>query len=205
MDRPLESAETFTFPTGLLGKRRMVRIEGEGVRLGEGGGDWMRFDEIAEIRFWEAPARRMMVRNLDLHGRTGKLSIGASMPRSRGAEDPDAAEYFQACEATLRAIAAARPELQVTLRESRTLGGWFFVLGLLAILIGVGLPAAAVLTGRGNRLDVEGIIPVLALLLFGTLLTWSYRPWRPFVQVPVEGLAEILERMRSKQSESTGT
>lgn len=95
--------------------------------------------------------------------------------------------------AVLRALNTARPDIQI---------GWgirgharvvLFFLGLLCLLVGIGLPVAAIASGVSSDRFAAAALPSLLLLALGVVFSWANRPWAPLPTVPLSRLIAALE------------
>jgi hypothetical protein len=190
--------ERFEYKAAPIGKERALLVGDELARMLDSSGQELarvRYGEVLAARFVESRTRYGVSRRLDLDsgGTIFRVPMGVNAG-SEPSQEP-LASFYRGCAAVLTRVAQARPELEVELGESKAIRWVYFVLGLLAVALGLGLPIAALATGVAGDKVAGALIPSLLLLLIGALLTSSNRPGKPLPRVSVERLAGTLREM----------
>ena len=166
------------FPTKLI-----IRRNGQDVEI--------LYKDLKELRFWEmSSGRGMITRSLDLVMEDATKRISLSTGSAVGPEDHDYSTFMKATGAALSAIERHQPERVVSLSAGKGAGWTLFSIGVVALLFAAGLPIAAAMDGRNDRL-LAVAIPMVLLGALGLALM-SSRPWKKPETISARRLADVL-------------
>lgn len=117
--------------------------------------------------------------------------------------DPDARVFLGLVRDVLQALAEVSPELEVTLGSKGGPRTAMFAVGVVSLLAGGGIFAAALATGiSGDRL-AGAAVPMLLLVGLGGLVAYSYSPWRRPRTGRPGAVAAMIDDMIGKLADST--
>jgi len=188
----------FDYKPAPLAKERRLVLEERSARIETKDGiveQEVRFDDVDTMRFVERTAREFRMSRLDLIHGPETFRFACNGMRLDVPSEPPRSTFYVACTALLERLAQVKPQLEVTIDESKKIRRFWFALGLFALLLGIGLPTAAFLTGARSYKIVQGLVPSALLVLFGLGVTVSNRPWRPSPRVPPASLVETLRQI----------
>ncbi|WP_417206890.1 hypothetical protein [Antarctobacter sp.] len=197
--------ETFTFRRAPLRAATGWRLEGD-LLIGPPECPVPRcaLTEIEAAVFVDMSVQFMRLRRLDLIGPSGPFRIAINARRGLPPDDPDRAAHRALCQAVATRLAERAPDLPVRIGESGGLRRVWFGIGLLSLLTGLGIGAAALATGvRSDRL-VGMAVPLAALAVFGGMLLHRYAPWRKQAEIPVSALPALLAALDTAKAPSRG-
>lgn len=133
--------------------------------------------DVTGVRFVQTRLGDSDFRSLTLESETaGDWTLSINAARTAG-ENPDTVAYEEAMGAILVALHAVSPELPVTVGQSKRLQWVLFAGGLITLAFAIGLPAAVMADGRGERLAAV-IVPMGLLAVIGAALTFANWPGR---------------------------
>lgn len=149
------------------------------------------YTDLTDLGFVTQRIARTRTERLDLFTKNGKrtISINASY---RTGDDPQYLAFRNTLEQVSGAVNAARPDLMVTVGARGGARMTMFVIGVVTLLFALGF-AGIVLSesGPSDRLgDVAA--PLIAMLLFGGIISWTYRPGQKLVRLPIGAFAMAL-------------
>lgn len=166
------------FPTKLIIRRN-------------GRNDEILFEEVEGLRFWEmSSSRGMVTRSLDLVMKDETRRISLSTGSAVGAEDADYSSFMKALVVVLTAFDAKHPDRNVSLSAGKGAGWVLFSIGVASFVCAVGLPIAAAIDGRSDRL-ISVALPMVLLGVLGLALM-SSRPWKQPKTISAKDLADVL-------------
>ncbi|MFB9151276.1 hypothetical protein [Roseovarius ramblicola] len=179
---------TFHYKPALMRPAQEVRLDGDRLWIaGDGPFELSRVEVAAFVT--HSLGDSQMVR-LDLTWPGARRAIGFNGGRRGHADNPDAREHRAAVAAVLRALAAARPDMTVTLGAPRGARWTLFGFGVLALLSGAGIGAAVLAEGLSGGRLAGAAMPVLLLVLIGAALVIGHWPWTRRRAVDAAALAE---------------
>lgn len=168
----------YTFKTAPLGKRLSLEVGPRTLTVRKVGGtreETVDLTQVTRARVASMTASYTTSRWFDLWHPAGRTRIGCN----GAGQDEHSAQYEAAVDDTLRVLAEVAPDARI----AGGLGGgtkWtFFVMGVLALLVGIGLPVAGWLTGAGRDKLLAGLAPSLVMILLGVVFVRWNRPWVP--------------------------
>ena len=194
--------ESFEYTAAPIGTRRILVVDADGAEIRNRSGevvDRVRYDQVLSARFVSNRARHVAMRRLDLETRddTFRLSINCSCREPP--DQPPLATYYEGCEALVTALAERKPGLHVELAESSTVRLIWFAMGLFALLIGLGLPIAALATRVDPDKLLAGLVPSAFLILLGGGIAWANHPWRKPAQADIADMPTLFRIMRGEE------
>ncbi|MCZ4353052.1 hypothetical protein O4H61_11050 [Roseovarius aestuarii] len=189
--------ETVTFKPALLARRITYHITPSYVarRSSDGIETWrVAYADLTDLGHVSQNIARTRTERLDLFTADGKRSI--SMNASyRAPDDPQYVAFRSTLDHLAAALHAARPDLSVTLGQRGGGRMMMFVIGVVTVLFAIGF--AAVILGQGlsaNR--VSGVVPpLIAMLAFGGVISWTYRPVKTLASLPTATFAQTMEAL----------
>ena len=168
----------FEFKPALMGARCEVRVNETGAEMSRGSqSQRVRFADVTGARLVEVSARTSSTSLVLLHPE-GKFVLQYAGRVSAAAGDEDAAVYVRACTVILEALAAVKPEVEVSFGGTVGLRATMAGLGVAMAILGA--LVALIPLGEGP-VDGEAIITALMALLIvfgGLALAVTYNPFR---------------------------
>lgn len=136
---------------------------------------------------------KKLFKRLDLHvgDRVHRIAINASFRTRR--DDPQRSAFRRVISDVAGAISDARPDLQVLIGERGRAGTAMFGIGIACLVFAVGIGIAAVATGVSTDRFAEASVPLGIMAVFGGLVAWNYRPWRPHLHLPIATFAAAMK------------
>lgn len=132
---------------------------------------------------------------LELADNGGRLPVTVALPADTPRDDPDRAAHLSLCRVVAGVIADIEPDMRVVTGMAPRRRPGLFGLGVVALLLGAGLPLGAYLTGTGTRLVGQMAVPLVILLAVGLVFAWTHRPGQPPPNIPAAALpAHLLKR-----------
>jgi hypothetical protein len=159
------------------------------------GPDWaLDLRDVTAVSYAETSVRYVTNRylELDANGQTRRVSQNIDTG-AEAAREP----FSELVVAILRDVHALYPDMQVSygMRGNARLG--MFIVGVLSLGVGAGLPIAALATGvSGDRL-LAALVPSLLLVLLGMGFGWGNRPWQA---PPSVSLAKLIHSLDQRQT-----
>jgi hypothetical protein len=142
--------------------------------------------DIVHIRHSSRSFRRVRSDYVDLSDGAGtRLRIACSGPAGRWGAFDDSVAFLTISAEIARALAERRPELTVSLEDSRLWRRVCFGMGLVTALSGAGVAGFAIHDGVPMDRAAGPLVVMGAMALFGVLLAWSNRPWRAERTLPI--------------------
>lgn len=191
----------FEFKPALMGARCEVRVNAAGAEMSRGShSQRVRFADVTGARLVEVSARTSSTSLVLLHPE-GKFVLQYAGQVSAASHDEDAAGFVRACVAILEALAAVKPEVDVSFGGTLGLRATMAVLGVAMAILGV--LVALIPLGEGP-IDGEAIITALmalAIVLGGLALAATYNPFRKPPALKAEVAAGAL---KSRLPEAAG-
>lgn len=197
MAAPESGARTFAYKPALLARRQTVQIDADGVAVSDHNGNplWhLRWDVIGKVALVDLGARRMHMSRIDLIPRDGsrRRSVSCTVSAGTTTSDPDYAVYKDAVGAITTRLAAVEPSLPVLIGEHGKSRWAAFLVGVASALAALVMAVLAQMSGRGEALMGNAMVPFLLLLLFGLTVAWAFSPWRRRPTQPVGAIAGTL-------------
>lgn len=141
---------------------------------------------IVHVRHSSRSFRRVRSDYLDLTDRRGaRLRIACSGPAGGWGAFEDSAAFITLIAEIARALAHLRPELTASLEDSGVWRRVYFGMGLVTALSSAGVAGCAIHDGVPMDRAAGPVVVMSAMALFGVLLAWSSRPWRPERTLPI--------------------
>lgn len=196
----------FEYRPAPIGGARRVVVDSAGVRVFDKDGelrDHVLFTDVDTVRFVTWSTQYGAQRRLELVAMDETFRIGLNGARDMSGTETPLSEFFAACEATLLALGAEKPELEVSWGEGSRMRWLWFSMGLVAVLLGIGLPIVAFITNVRTEKILGALVPAVLLALFGLAICSAFRPWRPAPKIPIKVMAEAFRGMRSPDPEGT--
>jgi len=182
----------YSFKTAPLGRRLEVDVTPHAVtvRRARGArGDTLELAQVTRARVAAVAARYTTSRWLDLWHPAGRTRLGCNS----GGHNDDVAQYEAAVDDILRTLAVEAPEAQILGGAGSRTQWVMFTLGVLALLVGIGLPLAGWLTGVDPKKLLAALAPSVGLGLVGALLLHGNRPWVPEHSFPAHAYLTAAE------------
>ena len=168
----------FEFKPALFGAACDVRVYADGAEMCRGSNSQrVRFADVAAARLVEVSARTSSTSLVLLHP-DGKFVLQYAGRVSAAAGDEDAAGYVRACAAILEALAAVKPDVEVSFGGTVALRATMAGLGAAIAMLGV--LVALIPLGEGP-VDGEAITTALMALVIvfgGLALAVTYNPFK---------------------------
>lgn len=133
--------------------------------------------------------------DIDLPSKTTRIALNTSAGTTPS--DPDRAAHFALIRSVAATLAEQKPDLPVAIGEGSAARKAMFVVGLLAIIFGLGIPIAALMTGVSADRMVEASVPILALGGFGVWIAWANAPWRARPTLPAVALPAMIDALEA--------
>lgn len=196
------SSQVFAFHPAPARAQRVYRLEGGVLRLDS---DWnLDLRTVTRAAYVQHRVGDGLMRRLDLWQGETRHTIGWTGAAGGWVHDDGAYAFLALCGATGNALQAAAPGVSLTWGEYGRSRLALFLVGVLAVLGGLGIFAGAQLSGvSGDRL-MGAAIPMALLVLFGGGVALVNAPWRRLPRLEPQGLAPILEAMAAKGREKAG-
>jgi hypothetical protein len=192
------ATQSYTWKPALLANPDTLTLDGPNARLDDA---WtLDLGTVEDAAFVNQTVKGNRMVRLDLYTAEGRRSLGYNGAISGYAANPEAQAHLAACAATLRALARAKPELQIALGVIRG-GRWgMFVVGLGTLTMALVLTVAMLVSGvSGDRLAIAAI-PMVFLFAMGVILIYGNWPWRKRPRVQFTALAKTLEDMQATET-----
>ncbi|MEB8387266.1 hypothetical protein OO012_08510 [Rhodobacteraceae bacterium KMM 6894] len=194
--------DTVTFKPALLASPVTYRIAPTHVaQLNRTGGEDWRIDyaDLTDLGHVTQRIARTRTERLDLYTKDGKraISINASY---RTGNDPQYLAFRSVLGQVSDAMNAARPDLTVTFGARGGARMAMFAIGVVILLFAV-VFAGIVLSesGPSDRM-VDVAAPLIAMLLFGGFISWTYRPGQTLPHLPIGVFAATIQQTKGKTS-----
>lgn len=184
---PLSGPETF-------------RITNDVLR--QDGGWSLSFTEITGAAFVQHRMKGTVMRRFDLWQGDTRRSLSWSGAAGGWITDPSAFVFLDLCSAVATGIETAQPGFQITWGEYGKSRRTLFLIGLVSLLGGIGIFAAALATGVSGARLINAALPMGLLALIGAALALGYDPWRKPPQLNAGGLPPVLDALASKAREA---
>ena len=183
--------DTVTFKPALLARRVSYRIAPTHVaKLGAAGDEIWRVDyaDLTELGHVTQRIARTRTERLDLYTNTGKqsLSINASY---RSGDDPEYLAFRNALAQVSAAVNAARPDVTVSIGARGSSRMVMFVIGVVTLLFALGFVGIILSEGLSAKRQGDVAAPLIAMLLFGGVISWTYRPGQKLLRLPISAFA----------------
>lgn len=199
-----EDSLVFEYKPAPIGGARRVVVDAAGVRVFDKEGelrDHALFADVDTIRFVTWSTKYGAQRRLELVAMDETFRIGLNGARDMNGAELPLSEFFAACEATLIALGAEKPELEVSWGEGSRMRWLWFSMGLAAVLFGIGLPIAALIANVRIEKLLGALVPTVLLVLFGLAICSAFRPWRQAPKIPIKVMTEAFRSMRNPDGE----
>lgn len=187
----------FSFRPALLRAAETVAVDDEGVGLESAEGDvqWrLRWRDISQVALVDFGARGMHISRFDLiaGSRSKRRSVSCTVGASGKEASPDFAAFSAAKLESLRRLAGTNASVPVTFGEHGPAQLAGFIIGLVCVMGALVIGFGVLVGARSRAVAGETMIPLLVLFAFGTVVTWSYAPWRQRPVLPVGAVAHTL-------------
>lgn len=180
----------FRYKPAPLSAVREVRLDGSDLWIAdEEPVDLAQVDSVF-LESYDLGDSRML--DLELFRGDERRSVAFNGGRRGYAGNADAQQHRAAVVAILRALAAARPDAQVTLGSPKGPSLAMFAIGLVSFIAGCGIGAGALASGRGASTVVGAVVPVVMLVLIGAALIIAH--W-PLAKRPVVGAGALADQI----------
>lgn len=134
--------ERFTWRPAALRAERSVTVSAEGLALEDGA--LLRWAEVEAVSFALDRARRVTMMTLRLRAGGSEVLLSVS------GEGPELARFVAMLRAVTGALAAARPELAITIGHEGGARRGMFLVGAAGVLVGLGLVGLGIAMGVGG-------------------------------------------------------
>lgn len=207
MAAPESGTRTFAYKPALLARRQTVQIDTDGVAVSHHNGSplWhLRWDAIGKVALVDLGARRMHMSRIDLIPRDGsrRRSVSCTVSAGTTTSDPDYAVYQDAVQAITTRLAAVEPSLPVLIGEHGKSRWAAFLVGVASALAALVMAVLAQMSGRGEALMGNAMVPLLVLLLFGVTIAWAFSPWRRQRQLTIAALVAAYRATNAESPQS---
>lgn len=170
----------------------MVTLDGS---LLSGPRESLDLTQVTGARLVDNRIRRSLMRRLELTHPKGTFTIAINIARNTPADDPDLASHRALIRAVATQLAAQDPHMPVAIGEGPRARLAMFIVGVLALLIGLGIGIAASITGISGDRMAAAAAPMLALIALGVITVQSNRPWGDDPQIPAATLPLMIDAL----------
>ncbi|WP_421701483.1 hypothetical protein [Aliiroseovarius sp.] len=183
--------------------QRVYRLEASALQL---DGDWsLDLTRVTRAAYVQHRVGDSLMRRLDLWQGETRRTIGWNGAAGSWIHDADAYAFLALCGATAGALQEVNPGLRITWGEYGRSRLALFVIGLLAVLAGLGIFAGALASGvSGGRLT-GAALPMALLVLLGGGLALVNAPWRRLPTLEPAALPPILDAMAAQGREKAAS
>lgn len=207
MTAPDSGARTFAYKPALLAGRQTVQIDTDGVAVSDHNGNplWhLRWDAIGKVALVDLGARRMHMSRIDLIPRDGsrRRSVSCTVSAGTTGSDPDYAIYRDAVQAIATRLAAVEASIPVVVGEHGKSRWAAFLVGVASAAAALVMAVLAQMSGRGEALMGNAMVPFLLLLLFGLTVAWTFSPWRRQRQLTIAALVAAYRATNAESPQS---
>jgi len=154
------------------------------------GPDWqLDLGGVAQGAFVNHVLRGSRMMRLDLWQGDTRRSISCTVGAQGWRTDQGARAFLTLARDALDAMA---PDATITLGERGRSRLVMFAIGVVALVTGLGLLAAAVASGVSAERLAAAAVPVLGLAAIGGVMSFAYAPWKRPPQATPAALAKVL-------------
>ncbi|WP_204115367.1 hypothetical protein [Shimia biformata] len=185
----------FGIKPALLRTRRYFDLTEDGLacRSRDGTLDWqVAWPDLTRVVFVDHHVERQLMWRLDLICGDTVRRIAINIPEQGAKSDPDLAEFVDLIAGISEALAAARPEMRVSLGEYGRAKWGMLAVGVLSAVTGLGVLIAALVGGVSTDRMAAAAVPMLLLMALGALVIRAHHPWQSAPEVPAASFAPIL-------------
>ena len=189
-------SQTFEYKCAPLGGNRVLIVGDSSAQLRKSSGEEKGSIEYAEIdgaRYVTHQVRDAWMRRLDLHAGENLFRVHLNVMRGTSESEPPVSTFYKGCVAILQAISKHKPELEVEIGEGGRVRMVWFLLGVFCLLVGVGLPLIAILTGVDWDRILTGIIPMGLMAFFGYYGVRMFWPGRKPPSATIDEMIGVFE------------
>ncbi|MDA7425381.1 hypothetical protein [Thalassococcus lentus] len=187
-------ARRFRYKPALLQKAQDWTLDGTILHGPDGQTD---LRAATGLRLAERRFRGQLLRRLDIELPDTTTRIALNISADTAPSDPDRAEHFALIHAVASTPAEHQPGLSVSIGEGDGARMAMFAIGVLAIVFGLGIPIAALMTGVSPDRMIEASVPILALSGFGIWVALTNAPWRARPSLPASALPALLDSLEA--------
>ncbi len=149
----------------------------------DGQAEWqLPLQDVQAVRYVHHRINGLSFWRLDIKARDGGLFRVSENQGAEGISDPQAQNLLQDLCLTL---SKHHPDLQITIGEYGRARLAIFAIGIMSLIFALGLVAVALWTGLAPNRFVAASVPVLLLLLFGGVVSYSNRPGQPLPRLSI--------------------
>ncbi len=178
--------------------RAPIRYELEAAQLREAGGWEIALNEVTAAAFATQVMKGTRFVRLDLWVGETRRSLSYSGAAAGWTADPDARTFLELARDTLDALAGLRPDLDVALGAAGGPRLAMFGIGIVAIVIGGGIFAAALVSGVSTDRLIAAAVPMALLATVGALLAFANSPWRKLPVGRPQAVARVIDGLIAK-------
>ena len=184
-----DDVQSFEFKTALLSGRDNWTLDGG--FLTRNGELFCSLDNVKRARFAQMTVRYSHSSWLDLHFGDRRQRITCNMHPG----DDSHEAFLSLSAAILDELAARKPGMQVAFGAGGAIRWTMFLIGVAALVFGLGIFAAALMGGVGDDKRLFAMIFGGGFALFGAGLGWNYRPWAPPVTLSVDRARDVVAQL----------
>ena len=193
-------SKDFSFHPAPARSQRHYRLDGQ--QLTQEDGWQLDLGQVTRAAYVQHRMGDSLMRRLDLWQGETRYTIGWNGAAGGWTRDEGAHAFLELCSQVGEALQDACPTLRLTWGEYGRYRKALFVIGLLSLLGGIGIFAAALASGvSGSRL-MGAAVPMGLLVLLGGAIGLGNAPWRPLPSLDPKELAPILRAMSTKGRET---
>ena len=201
-------SQTFEYKCAPLGGNRILTVGESSAQFRKGSGEEkgsIEYSEIDGARYVSYEARDVWMSRLDLHAGENLFRVHLNVARGTSESEPPVSTFYEGCVSILRAISKHKPDLEIEIGEGGRVRMVWFCLGVFCLLVGVGIPLIAILTGVDWDRILTGIIPMGLMAFFGYLIARIYWPGRKPPYATIDEMIGVFEGAVADDGGSDGT
>lgn len=161
------------------------------VTTPNGSGDWsLDLTQVTHLAYAQITVGKTTSRTLDIDTPTGRQRLAQTT--DAGEKGPFSQAYLECVLDLLRHLHALHPELHITYGMRGGARHAMFGIAVLCLLMGLGLPIAALASGVDDQRLLAAALPSLLLIGLGLAFGWSNRPWQAPPRLPLARLIAAL-------------